>query len=160
MSNKTAFLSSTSKDLADYREAAYRAISGLDGYLCMRMEDFGARDAAAAEFCLKKVSECDVFLGLVGHLHGSCPTGSNRSFTEIEYEAAVKAGLPRLMFIAAEDFSLPMNLVETDEKRTRQRAFRERVNQALIRDSFTSPEDLALRVIKAIRNWESPDCAG
>ena len=32
MTVKTVFLSSTAGDLADYREAAYRAIEGLDGY--------------------------------------------------------------------------------------------------------------------------------
>jgi hypothetical protein len=29
---KPVFLSSTAGDLADYREAAYRTIEGLDGY--------------------------------------------------------------------------------------------------------------------------------
>ena len=32
MTVKTVFLSSTARDLADYREATYRAIEGLDGY--------------------------------------------------------------------------------------------------------------------------------
>ena len=44
MARKTVFLSSTGKDLTEYREAAYKAIEGLDGYHCVRMEDFGARD--------------------------------------------------------------------------------------------------------------------
>ena len=38
---KTAFLSSTAKDLAEYRDAAYQAIEGLDDWHCRRMEDFG-----------------------------------------------------------------------------------------------------------------------
>ena len=70
---KTVFLSSTAKDLHDYREAAYRAISALDGYHCIRMEDFGARDAASDDFCRQKVAECDVFVGILGHCYGSCP---------------------------------------------------------------------------------------
>jgi hypothetical protein len=100
MRTRTVFLSSTGRDLTAYREAAYRTIEGLDGYHCVRMEDFGARDWAADEFCRAKVSECDVFVGIVGHLYGGAPPGSEQSFTEREYDAAVKHSKPRLMFLA------------------------------------------------------------
>jgi len=39
MSIRRVFLSSTAKDLATHREAVYRAIEGLDGYHCERMEE-------------------------------------------------------------------------------------------------------------------------
>jgi hypothetical protein len=67
----TVFLSSTAKDLRTYREAIYQAISKLEGYHCIGMEDFGARNAEANDFCRAKVAECDVFVGLIGHLHGA-----------------------------------------------------------------------------------------
>jgi hypothetical protein len=118
------------------------------------MEDFGARDWDADDFCRTKVADCDLFVGIVGHLYGSCPEGSEQSYTEQEYEAAVAEEVPRLMFIATEDISLPMNLRESDEKWERQKAFRQRVSQALIRDTFSSPEGLARRVVQAVRNWE------
>jgi hypothetical protein len=140
--------------LAKHREVVIEAIEGLDGYHCVRMETFGARDRETDDFCRAKVAECDVFVGIVGHLHGSCPEGSGQSYTEREHDAAVAANKPRLMFIAPEDFPLPVNLIEPDEKRQKQRAFRERVSRERIRDSFTSPEDLARRVVQAIRNWE------
>lgn len=79
MSIRTVFLSSTAKDLTDYREAAYQAIEGLDGYHSVRMEDFGARDAMADEFCQSKVAECDLFVGIVGHCYGSSPQDSAKS---------------------------------------------------------------------------------
>jgi tetratricopeptide (TPR) repeat protein len=71
------FLSSSVKDLAPYREAAYRAIQGLEGYHCVRMEDFGAVDRQADDFCRGKIGECQLFVGIVGHLYGSCPAGSD-----------------------------------------------------------------------------------
>ena len=37
----TVFLSSTAKDLQAHRDAAYHAVEGLDGFHCVRMEDFG-----------------------------------------------------------------------------------------------------------------------
>ncbi len=36
MELKQVFLSSTGKDLTEYREAVYRAIEGMDGFHCVR----------------------------------------------------------------------------------------------------------------------------
>lgn len=154
MPMKKVFLSSTAKDLGDYRDAAYRAIEGLDGYHCVRMEDFGARNWEADPFCRRKVGECDVLVGIVGHLYGSCPKGSDQSYTEREYDAAIGATKPRLMFLAPEDFRVEESLRETDEAHERQRAFRDRVNEERIRDTFSTPDNLAALVVEAIHNWE------
>jgi tetratricopeptide (TPR) repeat protein len=153
MNVKTVFLSSTGKDLAAYREAAGDAINALDGYKCIRMEDFGARDAMADDFCHAKTKECNVFVGILGHCYGSSPKGSEKSYTEQEYDAAIATGKPRLMFLAPEDFPLPAHLVEPDERRKKQRAFRERVNAERMRDTFSTADDLAWRVVQAIHNW-------
>jgi len=154
MTIRNVFLSSTAKDLDEYRQAVYRAIEGMDGYHCKRMEDFGARAWGADEFCRREVSKCELFVGIVGHLHGSCPSGSGQSYTEREYDVAVDCKKPCLMFIASESFALPASLREPEEKWLRQRAFRERISEACIRDDFNSPDNLAMRVLKAIRNWE------
>jgi len=159
MNVKTVFLSSTGKDLAAYREAAGDAINALDGYKCIRMEEFGARDAMADDFCQAKVKECDVFVGILGHCYGSSPKGSEKSYTEQEYDAAIATGKPRLMFLAPEDFPLPAHLVEPDERRKKQRAFRERVSAERIRDTFSTPDDLTWRVVQAIHNWELQQAA-
>lgn len=149
---RKVFLSSTFQDLAEHRQAICDAIEGLDGYYCVRMETFGARAQTAFEFCQAKVRECDLFIGVLGHLYGNCPPGNEKSFTEYEYEAA--SNIPRLMFIAPDTFYLPMNLRESDIKWQRQRAFREHVSQEQIRADFNSPQALVVEVIKAIRNWE------
>jgi Domain of unknown function (DUF4062) len=73
------------------------------------------------------VAACDVFVGIVGHVYGSCPAGTERSYTEREYDAAVSAAKPRRLFVAPDDFPLPANLIESDDKRTEQHAFRTRV---------------------------------
>ena len=108
----------------------------------------------ADEFCRAKVVECDVLVGIVGHFHGSAPEHSEQSYTEREYEAAVGGEKPRLMFISPADFPLAADLVEPDEKREKQRAFRERIGQERVRAPFTSPDDLARGVTQAIFNWE------
>lgn len=151
---RKVFLSSTAKDLKEYRDKVFEALERLDGWKCIRMEAFGAQAASALEFCRQEVRACDLFVGILGHLYGSCPEGSDISYTEDEYLTAEKAQKPCLMFLASEDFPLPVSLHESDEFRARQRAFRQRVNQSVIRDVFVSPQDLALRVITAIRRWE------
>jgi hypothetical protein len=150
----TVFLSSTARDLTEYRDRVYAAISGLDDYKCIRMEDFGARARDAADFCRDKVRECDLLVGIVGHLYGSTPQGSEQSYTEIEYESAAPEN--RLMFLADEDLPPPAVVIapESDDQRRRVQEFRGRVSKDAIRSSFRTPDELATRVLQAIQNWE------
>src|SRR5258708_4596507 len=151
------FLSSTGRDLKAYREAAFRAIQGL-GLLCVRMEDFHGPAAKIEDFDDQRIAECDLFVIILGHLHGTCPEGSDKSYTELEYETAVKLDKPRFLFVAHEDLPLPPSLRERDVKYARQRTFREQAVKGVIRDTFTSPEDLAARVVQSIANWrQAPD---
>ena len=152
---RKVFLSSTFKDLTKYREIVCDAIEGLDGFYCVRMEVFGARYQESAAFCQAKVAECDLFVGIIGHFYGSSPTWSEKSYTEFEYDVARESDVPCLMFVAPDDFDLPSTLREPDELWQRQKTFRDRIRQNTISDTFSSPEDLAFRVTKAIRNWES-----
>src|SRR5256885_14909902 len=104
MPTRTVFVSSTLRDLKEYRAAVIAAIDSLDGYECVCMERFGARDEKSESFIVQKVYECNLFVGIVGHLHGSSPDGCEQSYTELEYQVAVDANKPRLMFCAPEDF--------------------------------------------------------
>ena len=150
----TVFLSSTGKDLHEYREAVYEAIAGMEGYRCDYMENWGARDHGAAEFDAIRVKKCRLFVGIVGLCYGSCPKNSCRSFTAAEYDTAVECNRPRLMFLTPDDFDIRGDLIEPDDVRARQDAFRERVMQDRIKAAFRSPEKLALEVVTAIGNWE------
>jgi hypothetical protein len=118
------------------------------------MENFGARDQQAAELCREKIQECDLFLGILGLFLGSCPVDGKASFTEIEYDAAVNLGRPRLMFLTPDDFPLRGDLRESDEKWNRQKEFRQRASRDRVRATFSNPEELARKVVTAIRNWE------
>lgn len=150
----TVFLSSTCRDLGPFRDAAYRAIEGLQGYHCVRMEDFGARDWDADEFCRARIAECDVFVCLIGHLYGSRPPGGSTSYTEREYDVAVKTGLPRLLFVAHDDLPVCADLREPEELWCRQERFRKRAQQDRIAGMFAAPDQLAAQVVTALRNLE------
>jgi Domain of unknown function (DUF4062) len=150
----TVFLSSTSRDLTQCREAARDAINGLHGYRCRRMEDFGSFDETPDEFCVREVSECDLFVCIAGHLYGSrSPTGS--SYCEREFETAINHKKSILAFLADDDFPLAANLRESDEDRKCQLAFRERVSKDRGITRFSRPEQISSLVVQAIRNWEA-----
>jgi hypothetical protein len=152
---KSAFLSSTARDLWAYRDAVYDAIQHLDGWKCIRMEDFGARDRSPDGYCREQVAASDVFVGVIGQMYGSSPPEGNYSFTEGEYDAAKKAGVPRLIFVTPDDIPLPASLRESDENHSKQQAFRKLVHAERIPDEFQSAEKLALAVVTALRNWET-----
>ena len=154
----TIFLSSTTKDLAQCRESVYRAINGLDGYHCIRMEDFGSWDTAPDDFCRSKVAKCDLFVCIAGPLYGSrSPAG--RSYTEREFEAAIEHDKPCQVFLTAEDFPLAANLFESDEDRKCQLAFRKRIAAGRITTRFSTPDQASVQMVQAIRNWEASQAA-
>jgi len=151
---RQVFISSTAKDLAEFRSAAIAKIERLDGWKCVNMERFGARAGRTVDVCKTLVQDCDLFLGIVGHLYGSCPEGSTTSYTEHEYEAAVTANIPRLMFVANEELTVSRELSERDSDPNRQVVFRKRVmNSGEIVGFFTTPEGLAADAPIAIANW-------
>jgi Domain of unknown function (DUF4062) len=152
---KKVFLSSTSVDLEEYREAVANAIDSLSGYQCIKMKLFTASDAAPAQLCRDKVSECELFVGILAFNYGSHPPDDQRSFTEIEFDAS--EGKPRLVFVASskEGFRLDPAHLEKDEPREKQTAFRDRVGKLLTVKFFGTAEGLAREVIASIRNWET-----
>jgi formylglycine-generating enzyme required for sulfatase activity len=164
---RTVFLSSTSLDLQEFRKIVYEALCKFDGWHCYVMDNFTARaghsaengaERSALDYCREKTSECDVFVGLIGHCYGTTPSGDEVSFTEHEFDAASEK--PRLMFVAPDDFPVPANLSnqQSDHQRRKQAAFRTRVLKASgipgPPSSFETPDKLALEVGAALRNWE------
>lgn len=152
---KKAFLSSTVHALFEYRTAVFKAIQQMDNWKCVRMEDFGSRDSTSDNYCRKVLSQCEVTVFIVGHRYGSCPPGSKKSFTEHEYDTAVSSDLPRLVFLAPNDFAMPASEIEGDELRDRQKQFRLRVLTDRVSATFEDPHHLAIQVVTSIRNWEN-----
>lgn len=110
------FLSSTGKDLTDYRDAVFKMIQKISHLKCIRMEDFTAADQTPIEFCKSEVRNSDIFIGIIGHHYGSEPDGYSKSFTELEWEEARKNNIPMLMFLTPSNFKTPVDIREADEK--------------------------------------------
>ncbi len=151
---QTVFLSSVASGLHEYREAVYQAIEGLDGYHCLRMEDFGSRSETPYSVCLAKISECDLFIGLLGHQYGSIAPETGKSYSESEYDVAVEYDKDLLIQMAPEEFPVPANLIESDDLRKKQADFRAKANSKSHVGFFSgrSTDELAHKVTQAILN--------
>ena len=91
------FISSTYLDNAERRKVVEDAVLRAD-MQPVGMERFTASPHPAVEKCEDWARECDIYVGIVAHRYGWIPAGHEVSITELEYDAAKKAGRPRLMF--------------------------------------------------------------
>ena len=154
------FLSHTSElrnfpEGKSYVAEAERAISAA-GHVIVDMTDFPAADQPAAQVCAEKVRGCDVYVGVLGTRYGSPVRDKPEvSYTELEFDTATAAGLPRLVFLlatAAADVGIPIIELIDHKFGDRQEAFRTRVQASgLVTQSFASPDQLGKLVERSLR---------
>lgn len=138
-----------------YIDMVERAVTAA-GHSIVNMVDFAASDQPPTQVCIERVQECDVYIGVLGARYGS-PVRDHPelSYTELEYDTAVKAGISRLMFVMdldSDDLRLPPSAVIDHEYGARQAAFRARVTGVVLR--FRNPDDLARLVERSLRELE------
>ena len=91
--NVPIFVSSTYEDLVPYRDEVERCIIRMNQTI-RGMEFFGSNPESPLEVCLKTVRESKIYVGIIGMRYGSILDESGKSFTELEYEEAVKNSIP------------------------------------------------------------------
>ena len=102
------FLSHTSElrnfpEKGSYVAEAERAITAA-GHVIVDMADFPAADQPAAQQCAERVCGCEVYVGILGTRYGSPVREKPEvSYTELEFDTATEAELPRLMFLLDTD---------------------------------------------------------
>jgi CheY-like chemotaxis protein len=143
------FLSSTYQDLIEHRTKAAQAIERL-GQHGIRMEVFGARPGEATLVCLDEIDSSDVFVGMYAHRYGYIPRDSEVSITEQEFELAQEKHKPTFCFFIDENHPWLPSQIETEPGQSKLKIFKERVSQIVVRDTFTTPEDLAYKVSTAL----------
>jgi hypothetical protein len=148
---RTVFISSTSRDLIDYRRAVTDALLRA-GYHPLDMVHFGARPEDARAVSLDEAGAADVFVGIYAWRYGTVPEGSPVSLTELELERAVRLGKPVFCFLIDESFAWQG---ERDDGEAAAR-LRDLKSKAALRvyDTFTTPADLATRVLASLGRWE------
>jgi len=101
------FISSTSKDLMQHREAAAKAARRA-GFFDVKMEDFEAQsEKLPYNKCMQKVRECDVMVVIVAHRYGWVPPDQPgilaKSITWLECEEILRVGKEVLAFVVDAD---------------------------------------------------------
>lgn len=92
------FLSSTQSDLRPHRQAATATLRKL-GRPVEWMEAFVPERAQPGDVVTRKVRACGCYLGILGMRYGSVDLASGKSFTELEYDAAVTSGREMRIFV-------------------------------------------------------------
>ena len=85
------FVSSTYLDLHSERQAAVDAILRA-GHIPAGMELFAAGDTSQLETIFRWIDESDIYMLILGSRYGSVDKDSGKSYTQTEYEYAIKAG--------------------------------------------------------------------
>lgn len=146
------FISSTHDDLVTYRARVAEAVERLSQQ-GVRMETFGARAADAAAASLEEVDDCDLFVGIYAHRYGYVPPGSTVSITNMEFDRAQQRHKPTLCFVVDPEYSWPPKHVEADPGQTKLDAFKKELGAGLVRDTFTTPDDLAFKVAASLGRY-------
>jgi hypothetical protein len=153
MQTGQVFVSHTS-DMARFPENRSFTQAALDavvraGMTPVDMRYFAARDGAPADYCRARVRECQIYVAVIGFRYGSMVPGETVSYTELEFQTASAAGLPRLVFLLENAASLPEGFA--DGTRSQVEGFRQRLRDAgLIVRGFTSDAGLELEVFHAL----------
>lgn len=146
------FISSTFVDLVDHRRAVANAVERL-GLQLSRMEAFGARPEDATQACLAEIDSSELFVGIYAYRYGYVPPDASVSITEAEFDHAFKNRRPTFCFFVDEGYSWPKQSIEEEPGLSRLKAFKTRVQQLVVADSFTSPDVLATRVTSSIGRY-------
>jgi tetratricopeptide (TPR) repeat protein len=126
------------------------------------MAYFTARDSKPGQYCQDQVRGCDVYVGLIGLLYGTAVRDQpDVSYTELEFDAATEAGIPRLMFLldSAADLPVPPSRLRDQDAawQERQRKFRGKVlDSGVTAAIFTTPAQLELQLLQALHDLKDP----
>lgn len=154
------YLSSTLSDLQDERRAVRDVLSDY-----AVVESYEADPQPLWKSCVADVAKCEIYIGIVGLRYGFVPPGQVQSITELEFDAALAAGLPCFVFIK-EAAAVPVPFADVYTKENDPaliEAFRQRLSSGangIPRAArFNTAEDLQVKVLRSLRR-QAPEAPG
>ncbi|MGR3311521.1 MAG: DUF4062 domain-containing protein [Candidatus Brocadiales bacterium] len=139
------FVSSTYDDLKEERQEVMQALLELD-CIPVGMELFPAADEDQWTLIKKLIDDCDYYILIVGGRYGSA-NSEGISYTQMEYEYAIKKRIPVISFLLKESKTFHNFKIES---------FRNSILQQTICHFWDNPSDLGAQVsrslVKLIKN--------
>ncbi len=146
----SAMISSTSIDLPEHRQQAMDACL-RQGVFPIDMEHLPARDADAIRVSLEMVDQADLYIGIYAWRYGHRPAGHDISIPEMEFNRAVKRGIPILVFTIHREHPLTITMMEADkDAQERLEALKIRASQGRGRLEFKTPVELRSHIIQSL----------
>jgi hypothetical protein len=147
------YLSSTFRDLREYRSAVDRTLRRM-GHDVIGMEQYVAEGTQPLERCLADVKAADAYLLILGWRYGYVIAGHAESVTELEFKAAREHGTPILAFLLDPDAPWAPSQIDAMSNDSVAGAniarFRNEVGASYLAGIFRTPEDLASQAAAAV----------
>lgn len=145
------FVSSTKEDLIPYRDAVETVLTGME-HIPLGMKYFVSSPDSPIDVCLATVRRSQLYIVIVGMRYGSIEEGSGKSFTELEYDEAVKNKIPVLAFIIDEEQCAVLpKFVDVGEKAEKLKHFKAKLNSSYLVSRFASIDNLKQLVEKSVQ---------
>ena len=166
---KKVYISSTYKDLVQYRDAIrdmFRFKGLQDEYTLVGMEGYVAESGKRAiDVCLADVRQADIYILVLAKRYGSVVEGSGISYTEMEYKEALKVIQQNPQYkifvfyssdpeIEKEDFAVAGHLEDPSLENFYNSVLK---NSASFIHPFTTPDNLCKQVLLTFNyNFKKP----
>lgn len=143
------FVSSTYEDMIPYRDAVSNALTSIE-QLPVGMEHFVSMPDRPLDVCLTDVRRCQLYIVLVGMRYGTMDKETGKSFTELEYEEAIKNKIPILAFVIDEnECPILPKYVDTGENAKKLQKFKDNLDERMV-SRFKSVDNLKELVIRSV----------
>lgn len=144
----SVFVSSTYQDLVDERKEVIQALLELD-CIPIGMELFPATDDDQWTLIKELIDESDYYILIIGGRYGSL-NKEGISFTQMEYEYAVKIGIPVISFLHKSPDKITIGKTDKNaEKEQKLEEFKRIASEKLVK-FWSSPEELGSIVSRSL----------
>lgn len=143
------FISSTFKDLVEERRAVTQTLLEAD-CIPSGMDLFPASNSEKWDLIKGVIDLCDYYVVIVGGRYGSVDDAEQLSYTEMEFDYAVKTKKPVMGFLHGDPGKLPGDKLDLDkELREKLDTFRDKIEKKMVK-YWHKPGDLPGQVALAI----------
>ena len=140
------FISSTYEDLKDERLAAMKAIVKAK-CLPLGMELFEERSLSQWQIIEQNISESDFYILIVAGRYGSIDNETGISYTEREFNYAIKKKIPTLIYLKENIEDLSMDKIDNCEKIER---FRKKLLNHQYVGKYNNSSDLEVKIQQSL----------